>query len=300
MNELLDPRLMARLERLALRSRRRADGRTAGGHRARRRGESLEFVDHREYVPGDDLRHLDWQLLARLDRLFVKLFEARQDRTMQVVLDRSASMAGAKWGAARKAAAAVSFASLCSLDRVQLFAAEPVPIASGRPARGRSAIHRLLGFLGPAPQAGLTDLAGTLRKLPAAQGGVVTVLVSDLWDPAGVAAAFGRLAGRGEAHVLHVVDPREVDPSHLQGDLTLVDSETGEELAVSVDRPTRERYRAAVEEHFEAVEAAARHRGLGYYRLSATDDLDERLIQWLQAADRALAMGAVAREGARR
>ena len=122
---MLDPSFLSRLEKLALRSRARAAGARQGGHTSRRRGQSLEFADHREYVPGDDIRHLDWHLYARLDTLFVKLFEAREDRTVQIVLDRSASMAGSKWEAARKAAAAVAWASLCSLDRVQLFVADP-------------------------------------------------------------------------------------------------------------------------------------------------------------------------------
>ena len=102
---LLDAAFLARLERLALRSRTRAGGQRAGAHSSRRRGQSLEFVDHREYVPGDDIRHLDWHLIGRLDRLFIKLFEAREDRTVALLLDRSTSMSGAKWTAARQAAA---------------------------------------------------------------------------------------------------------------------------------------------------------------------------------------------------
>ena len=283
---LLDAAFLARLERVALRSRTRAGGQRAGAHASHRRGQSLEFVDHREYVPGDDIRHLDWHLMGRLDKLFIKLFEAKEDRTLALLLDRSASMGGAKWTAARKAAAAMAWASLCGLDRVQLLAVDRTVQAEGRPARGRSAMHRFLRFLTGASAAGQTDLARALRSLPPARAGAMTVLVTDLWDPAGFDEAFSRLAHRGgDAHVLHVIDSRELSPP-LTGDLTLVDAETGAELNVTVDRPARARYLAAAQAWILEAEEAARRRGLGYFRLDAAQPVEEALIRWLQQADR--------------
>lgn len=283
---LLDAAFLARLERLALRSRTRASGSRAGAHTSRRRGQSLEFVDHREYVPGDDIRHLDWHLVGRLDKLFIKLFEAKEDRSLSVLLDRSASMGGAKWTAARKAAAAMAWASLCGLDRVQLLALDRSAQAEGRPARGRSAMHRFFRFLSGAEAAGETYLARALRSLPPARAGAMTVLVSDLWDPSGFDEAFSRLAHRGgDAHVLHVLDSRELDPP-LVGDLTLVDAETGAELNVTVDRPARARYHAAALAWIDGAQEAARRRGLGYFRLDAAQPVEEALIDWLRQADR--------------
>ncbi len=283
---LLDPAFLARLERLALRSRTRAGGQRAGAHESRRRGQSLEFVDHREYVPGDDLRHLDWHLMGRLDRLFIKLFEAKEDRTLSLLLDRSASMGGAKWTAARKAAAAMAWASLCGLDRVQLFAIDRAVQAEGRPIRGRSAVHRFFRFLTGAEAAGQTDLARALRSLPPARAGAMTVLVTDLWDPSGFDETFSRLAHRGgDAHVLHVIDSRELNPP-LTGDLTLVDVETGAELNVTVDKPTRAHYFAAAHAWLDAAEETARRRGLGYFRLDAAQPVEDALIDWLRQADR--------------
>ncbi|MCO4772059.1 MAG: DUF58 domain-containing protein [Deltaproteobacteria bacterium] len=298
---MLDPAFLSRLEKLALRSRSRAAGARQGGHASRRRGQSLEFADHREYVPGDDIRHLDWHLYARLDALFVKLFEAREDRTVQVVLDRSASMAGSKWEAARHAAAAVSWASLCSLDRVQLFVADRGLRAEGRPARGRGAIHRIFRYLQGTGTAGGTDLLTVSKGLPPARAGAITVLISDLWDPAGVDQSLARLAHRGgELHVLHVVDRRELDPSHLSGDLTLVDSETGAELAVTVDRTMRQDLRAAAEEYFATIDDLCRRRGIGLFRLDAADPVEDRLIDWLRTADELVRRGASSRVGSLR
>jgi uncharacterized protein (DUF58 family) len=291
--DLLDGAFLARLEKLALRSRTRVGGRGAGGHRSRRRGQSLEFADHREYVPGDDIRHLDWHLLGRLDRLFIKLFEAREDRTVQILVDGSTSMAGAKWAAARKAAAAVAYASLCGLDRVQIFAATDGLQAAGRAVRGRSAIHRLFGFLRTTVPEGLTDLERAAAALPPARGGAMTVLITDGWDPAGLQGAVRRLRHRGgEAHILHVVDGREIAAEGLSGDLTLVDAETGVEVAVTLDRESRARYADAVEEWLDAAAEAARRGGVGYFRLDAADTTDggveERLLRWLRDAERAV------------
>ena len=288
---LLDGAFLARLEKLALRSRTRVAGSRQGARRSRRRGQSLEFADHREYVPGDDIRHLDWHLAGRLDRLFVKLFEAREDRTVQVLVDRSASMAGAKWGAAQKAAAAVAYASLCGLDRVQLFTSAAELTAAGRAVRGRSAIHRIFSFLSDARPDGPTDLERGAAALPRARGGALTVLITDGWDPAGLEGAVRRLRHRGgEAHVLHVVDGREIAAEGLTGDLTLVDAETGAEVAVTLDREARARYAAAVEAWLEAAADVARQSGVGYFRLDAADTreggVEERLLRWLREADR--------------
>ncbi len=289
---LLDGAFLARLEKLALRSRTRIAGRRAGGHRSLRRGQSLEFADHREYVPGDDIRHLDQHLLGRLDRLFVKLFEAREDRTVQVLVDGSGSMAGAKWDAARKAAAAVAYASLCGLDRVQIFAAGETLRAAGRPVRGRSAIHRLFGFLrGTTPEGG-TALARATASLPPARAGAMTVLITDGWDPAGLEGTLRRLRHRGgQAHVLHLVDGREIAATGLSGDLTLVDVETGHEVAVTLDRDARARYAAAVDEWLTGCSDAARRAGVGYFRVDVADTseggLEERLLRWLREAERA-------------
>lgn len=283
---MLDPGFLARLEALALKSRRRVSGGRAGLHRSQRRGQSMEFVDHREYVPGDDIRHLDWHLAGRLDKLFIKLFEAREDRTVRILLDGSSSMSGAKWDAAQRASAAAAYASLCGLDRVQVFTCTDRARTDGKPLRGRAAVHRIFRFLQKSKASGPTDLARVLRSLPQARGGGITVLITDLWDPAGVDECLARLGHLGgEAHLLHVLDPRELDPGVLRGDLTLVDSETGEEVSVTLDRPTRERFKAAAREWLEEAEELARRRGVTYFRLDASGDVEEDLLAWLQAAE---------------
>ncbi|MCP4869368.1 MAG: DUF58 domain-containing protein [Proteobacteria bacterium] len=283
---MLDAAFLARLEKLALTSRRRVGGQRTGPHRSIRRGQSLEFADHREYVPGDDIRHLDWHLIGRLDKLFVKLFEAREDRTVRVLLDRSASMSGAKWEAGRKAAAAVAYASLCGLDRVQLFTLDQGLSAEGRPLRGRSGIHRIFKFLQKAESQGGTDLERAVRALPPARAGAITVLITDLWNRGGYEAPLARLShGGGEVHLLHVVDPRELSANSLQGDLTLVDSETAEELTITIDKPTREKYRSAVGDWFGGIDTLVKRRGLGYAQLNASEDVEDELISWLRQAD---------------
>ncbi len=115
---LLSPSFLAKLDTLTLRARRRGAGVRRGERKSIRRGQSMEFADHRAYVPGDDLRHLDWHLYGRLESLFVKLFEEREDRTVQVFVDASGSMKGDKLHAARQVGAALSYVALGSMDRV--------------------------------------------------------------------------------------------------------------------------------------------------------------------------------------
>ena len=117
---LLPPELLRKLSALTLRSRTRGEGVRGGERRSRRRGQSQEFADHRPYVPGDDLRFLDWHLYGRLDQLWVKLFEEEDDRVVLAALDASASMQGEKLDYARQVAAALAWVALGHGDRVSI------------------------------------------------------------------------------------------------------------------------------------------------------------------------------------
>src|SRR5262245_34716582 len=142
---LLEPSFLARLERLELVSRKAFAGRLPGERLGPRKGHSVEFADHRGYAVGDDLRSLDWGLLARLDRLFVKLSRAEEDLHVHLLVDTSESMnfgEPTKLLAACRVAAAVGYIALAGLDRVT---ARPLYGATARPAvlRGRHAYPRL-------------------------------------------------------------------------------------------------------------------------------------------------------------
>src|SRR5271155_6140175 len=144
-NALLTPELLRRLEQFQLLASRRAKSSARGERRSRARGQSVEFADHRNYVPGDDFRYLDWNLYGRLDRLFLKLYEEERELPVRIFLDASESMGFGeprKFDFARQIAAAVGYVALCGFDRVTVvpFPEHPADmVARGalRAVRGR-------------------------------------------------------------------------------------------------------------------------------------------------------------------
>lgn len=262
---VFDEGFLRQLERLMLVSRSAVQGGLRGVRRSVRRGQSVEFTDYRDYAAGDDLRALDWNVYARLERLFVKLFVEEEDVTVHVLLDASASMDGGspeKLLFGKRAAAALAYVGLASYDRVSL------AILAGRvarripPVRGTGRIFQVLADLSAVRATpGPSDLAAAIRHYAAqlTQRGPL-VLISDLFD-ANVDRAISELAGsRCDVAILHTLSPDELDPP-LEGDVRLVDRETGAGIDVTADLGTLDAYRArlaAWQAHLEAVSTKRR------------------------------------------
>jgi uncharacterized protein (DUF58 family) len=270
---VFDEDFLRRLERLAVLVRRPVRGGLKGGRRSVKRGQSVEFADYRDYTLGDDLRQLDWNVYARLEKLLVKLFIEEEDLTVTLLVDGSASMAHGspdKLVFAKRAAAALGYIALAAQDRVVLAS------LGGRSARRRAALRgsgrafRLLADLSAIqPAAGVTDLVAACRHaLAQVTGRGVIVLVSDLLDP-GAERALRDLAGTGsEVIVLHVLAPDERSPT-LDGDLRLVDAETGATVDVTLDLAARERYTERVEAWQTELAALAAKRRIAYLPLAS-------------------------------
>src|SRR5262249_42299930 len=183
---MLDPQFLARLEQLELVSRKIFLGRMKGERRSKRKGQSAEFADYRNYAVGDDLRFLDWNLYARLDRLFLRLFLEEEDLHVSLLVDNSLSMdfgTPTKLHYAKQVAAALGFVGLVNLDRVVVEAFNDRLTQTSPPLRGRRSLWRLLDFLGQIEPAGPSDLAQALKafSLKCSGKGVVIVL-SDFVD----------------------------------------------------------------------------------------------------------------------
>ena len=283
---VFDEAFLRQLERLLLLMRSPVRGGLKGGRRSVKRGQSVEFADFRDYALGDDLRQLDWNVLARLEKLFVKLFVEEEDVTITVLLDGSASMASGlpnKLQFAKRAAAALGYIGLASEDRVS------VSVLGGRVARrrvslrGSGRVFRLLAELSAIqPAEGPTDLVTAARHAAAQLSGRgVVILLSDLLDPAADRVIRELASTRSELIVLHVLSPQELDPP-LEGDLRLVDVESGENIDVTADLATIDLYRARLAAWKEGFAQLAARRAATYVDLSTEVPLNDLIFAELR------------------
>jgi len=282
----LSAEFLAQLERLSLISRRPVRGWAAGDRTSRRPGRSVEFCDYRAYGVGDDLRYVDWNIFARTDRLYVKLFVDDEDLCLHLLVDASGSM---DWGApsklqwAARMAAALGFVGLASLERVGVGILRERLAEGWAPGRGRGRITSLFEFLGGLEGGGTTNLNAALASYAArARGSGLVVLVSDLLDPAGYEAGLKSLLERRfEVHVIHVLSPDELEPE-LAGDLRLVDRETGEARPLSIDAATLEAYRERLQRFLDGAEAFCRNHAIPYQRAVSDVPVEKLVLQALR------------------
>lgn len=287
--ELFDAKFLARLERLRLQVRRRMAGTLRAERRSRRTGSSLEFADYRNYARGDDPRRIDWSIYGRVERLMVKLYEEEEDLDVAILIDRSASMrwnppgseAPAKFTLARQTAAALAYVALRGLDRVGVWFFDSSLRAESGFFRGRPSFRQLLTFLKNGEEGGgETDLGQSLGAFARGQKrrGLAIVL-SDCLDPAGYERGLGALTGRHFAlHVLHVMDPRECEPTEL-GDLDLSEIESGAELQVTAGEGLLRAYRGEVERFREGIKTWCGRHQAGYSFLLSSDSFEDAVLR---------------------
>ncbi len=283
---LLDPDFLARLEQLELVTRKIFAGRMKGERRSKRKGQSVEFADYRNYVIGDDLRFLDWNLYARLDRLFIRLFMEEEDLHFYVLIDNSLSMdfgSPTKLHYARQIAAALGFIGLVNLDRVVVKTFSD-RLAPGLPAlRGRRSTWRLLDFLGKLEPAGPSDMAKALRtfSLEASGKGIVVVL-SDFMDKGGYAEALRYLVVRQmDVYIIQIFSQEELDPD-LTGDLKLVDVEDADAAEVTVTMPLLRRYKENLDAFRSELHDFCVRRGINSLFTSTDVPFDRLVLTYLR------------------
>jgi uncharacterized protein (DUF58 family) len=235
-----DETFLRRLETLRVVTKRASLGQLRADRRSRRVGAGIEFADHRDYVAGDDLRILDWNLFGRMERLLVRLFEEDEDLAIDVLVDTSASMGVGtppKLDLATQIGAALAYVGLANLDRVAVTTVGDALGDGLAPARGKAHILRVLRFLESVTAGGRTSLAAAARAFLARhrrhRRGLV-VLLSDFYDPDGYREALDLLRyGRFEVVVIQLSAPEEARPA-LRGDITVRDVETGEERDITI------------------------------------------------------------------
>lgn len=286
----LDPAVLARIDNLELLARTVVDGFLSGLHRSPQLGFSTDFAEHRPYMPGDDIRRIDWKLYGRTDRHYIKLFEAETNADFAVLLDVSRSMGYGSHGVskldyARYLAACLTFFSNRQRDRVGLVTFDHEVVEYVPPsARHLDTVLHLLdaaeagraGALGPP----LLRITERLRK----KG--ILVLVSDFYeDPEAILEAVGPLAARGhDVLVFHVLDPTEIafpfeDASGFE------DLETGEQIPV-IPEKLRDDYTRLVADHVSTLRDRFTAHRVDYALLDTSEPLDTALFAYLSMRER--------------
>ncbi|HUG71642.1 MAG TPA: DUF58 domain-containing protein [Pirellulaceae bacterium] len=283
---LLSPQLLAQLERLELVSRKIFRGRLKGERRSKRKGQSVEFADFRNYVPGDDIRFIDWNLYARLDRLFLKLYLEEEDLHFHALIDTSASMDfgdPTKLHYAKQLAAALGFIGLCRADRVKI---EALGASRKNPApalRGRSSMWRMLDYLNSIQPGDNIPLAQGVKDFCLRNSGQgILVLITDLMDKSGYESALRYLLARNiDVYVIHVLSQAEIEPA-VTGDLRLVDCEDADVAEITVSRPLLNRYQQTLAAFIDGAREFCTRRGMSYLMTSTETPVEQLVNNYLR------------------
>ncbi len=301
---LLDPPFLRKLERLRIQARRAFPGTTRGERRSTRRGASVEFRDFRKYEAGDDFRHVDWSIFARLERLMLRQFVEEEDVRIDILIDQSRSMSFGepmtKFDFARRAAAALAFLAVSSLDRVGVATFDSDLRARIRALRGRGHLHAVLAFLEhlslespettspealtagrrPISPEAVTSLSGVIRgyQRSNAKPGVVFV-ISDFLDEGDFRREMKLLAQRGfDLNLIQVLATEELQPLII-GDLILVDSESGAAREVTVNHRVLDAYRSSLASYTTSLESFCRASGIGYTMVTVDVSFEDLLLK---------------------
>lgn len=286
----LDPQVLSRIDDLKLLARTVVDGFINGLHRSPYLGRSMDFAEHRAYMPGDDIRRIDWRVFGRTDRFFVKEFEADTNANFSVLLDTSRSMAYGSGGItkldyARYLAACLTYFSRQQRDRVGLVTFDRdvgavVPPSAKHLERVLHAIERVEPGPGGALRASLLKVAEGIRRRS------MLVLISDLYEePDAVLRAVSLLKGKGnDVIVFHVLDSAEL--TFPFDDMTVFeDLETGERFPV-IPAQHRQRYREMMAEHVASLSRLLLDARIDYALFDTSRPLDFALFEYLSRRER--------------
>jgi uncharacterized protein (DUF58 family) len=285
-SEILSPNLMAQLERLELVTRKIFRGRLKGERRSKRKGQSVEFADFRNYVAGDDLRTLDWNLYARLDKLIIKLFLEEEDLHFYTLIDASRSMnfgTPTKLAYAKQLAASLGFVGLIRADRVCIETLGQGPHQRGPTLRGRKSVWRMLEHLNTMEAGETTNLAEGVRNFATRNSGRgIVVLISDLMDKEGYEPALRFLASQQmDTFVIHVLSQEELEPD-VTGDLKLLDCEDGDEAEITVSVPLLSKYQETLNTFVGSAQQFCSRRGMNYLMTNNQTPVEELIATYLR------------------
>ena len=266
-SQLFDSDFLKKLEQLVISTKiTLADG-ASGNRKSRAKGSSVEFSDYREYSIGDDFKRIDWNAYGRFEKLFIKLFMEEREAPIHIFLDNSKSM---DWGepnksiASRRLAAALSYISLCSYDRVSLVCMNNVVDKFKSDLRGKNSFSQILNLMDNLEYKGTTDIFNTVSKYNLKSGKGISIVISDFFTKGNLLDMINYLQfKKQEVYICHILAPQEVEPE-IGMSLRLIDIESGEFRDVTSSPALVKTYKKVYKKFITNIEDICKGRGVNY------------------------------------
>lgn len=293
---MIDGRLMAKLDQVDVISRKIFAGKLQGERRSKRRGMSVEFADYRHYVAGDDLRFVDWNIYARLDKLFLKMFLEEEDLSLLIVIDASASMEYGdpdKFTFCKRLAMALGYIGLANQNRVTLwsFGGPEGEVQRLSNLRGRRRTQEMGAWLLNREAGGAARFEDAMKTIALGrQGKGVLIILSDFLLKEGYEKGLRYLASGGgsgggyDTFAMQVLSPQEIDPARggLTGDLKLTDVEDGDVAEVTITPALLRKYKATLDAYCGTLREFCVRRDITHVTIDTSMDMDTLLLEYLR------------------
>lgn len=269
-----------KLNNLAIAMNARMSYGMSGGRKSSTKGSSVEFSDYREYIPGDDIRRIDWSAYGRLDRLYIKRFMEEKEGVFQIFVDSSESMSFGepkKSVQALRLAGALAYLVLNNLDRVYVSHMQEGSLHQGKGLAGKQAFRQIMQELEQMEFHGGTDLNRAIlaRQYP---GSGVSIIISDFLDEKGIEPALKYLRYKKQQIILIQILARQELEIEGEGVVNLLDMETGEEVRLTLNRNTVEQYEAALKRLQAHIQELAKKYEASYIQMAADEPIDRFLF----------------------
>ena len=289
---MLTPQFLKQLDPFHIGAKHSFRGKFRGERRSLNRGTGMEFADYRAYEPGDDLRYVDWNIYARLGKLFIKLHHTDEDLPLALLLDSSRSMefgTPTKLTCAKQIVAALGYIALAHADSVAIYTCTERLSVALPPTSGKSQFSRLTKAITAIAADGQTRLMECLKQLPMYQRSPgMVVILSDFLDPDSYAADFKSLLGRGFLiTAIHLVSQEEINPqAHMENaatgsDWLVEDAETGETRAITFNAEILTQYQAQQQTFCADLQRFCIDQGIGYAQLKNNNPIEPFVLQEL-------------------
>ena len=289
---MLTPQFLKQLDPFYISAKHSFRGKFRGERRSLNRGTGMEFADYRAYEPGDDLRYVDWNIYARLGRLFIKLHHTDENLPFALLLDSSRSMefgTPTKLTCAKQIAAALGYIALSHADSVAVYTCAERLSVILPPTSGKPQFSRLTKAITAITADGQTQLTECLKRFPMYQRSPgMVVILSDFLDPDSYTAGFKSLLGRGFLiTAIHIVTQEEIDPqtrmenAAVGSDWLVEDAETGETRAVTINTEILTQYQAQQQSFSDDLQRFCIDQGIGYTQLKSDTSIEAFVLQEL-------------------